>query len=593
MRQKKVVIIKPELFVFIIFIVIYISITTFHEPWFDEAQAWQIGKCATIKEMLFEIPHYEGHPPLWHLLLSIIAKLGVPFEFGLKTIGFVLSTSSAGIILFRSRLPKFARLLLPFSYFFFYQNAIIVRPYGLMFVAMLLLGIEYHNRKAHPWRVVGLLSLLCFTSAYGIVFAGGIAICILWDIIQEKRLCGVLKELLKDPRTLSLLLLLLLAIILVVEIFPRPNTYSPVIVGKNSFFICLLCTILTLPAECFLTTGSWFSIDRTLLQNVFISKYELALFCFIGIVVWFLLICISSRKNLKLLLVPYTLFSLFAAKVYFSGHHLVSVFIFLLFWFEVECQDNHVFEIGHLLSERIVKTESDKKLIQYLYIGLGLVSLLIPIYWTSAATYHDIVSDYSFGRNVASFIKNKGMEDCLILADWSVSGSLFPQSEGKVDYVNPYMCGTGTELSAYFSHNMALNLNDGIDHKAYSIHKLGTYEESEEAKGRWRGKGKPDLIVGHPDLEQVYDSNLNYSEYSLVMLDYTNYIWKAGYTYASTPLFLRNDLVNQFDVEPITGIELMVLNGLIITEDMKEQYNNGVPVEDIIKPYLDAMFGEK
>ena len=35
-----------------------------HEPWFDEAQAWVIARDNSLKDILFFIPHYEGHPPL-------------------------------------------------------------------------------------------------------------------------------------------------------------------------------------------------------------------------------------------------------------------------------------------------------------------------------------------------------------------------------------------------------------------------------------------------------------------------------------------------------------------------------------------------
>ena len=57
LKEKRI-----ELFVFLIYVVGYILISAFHEPWFDEAQAWQIAKCANIKDILFEIPHYEGLP---------------------------------------------------------------------------------------------------------------------------------------------------------------------------------------------------------------------------------------------------------------------------------------------------------------------------------------------------------------------------------------------------------------------------------------------------------------------------------------------------------------------------------------------------
>ena len=62
----------------------------FHEPWFDEAQSWAIARSGTIKEILFEIPHYEGHPPLWHLILVPFAKLGAPYELSLAAVNIFL-----------------------------------------------------------------------------------------------------------------------------------------------------------------------------------------------------------------------------------------------------------------------------------------------------------------------------------------------------------------------------------------------------------------------------------------------------------------------------------------------------------------------
>ena len=64
---------KKDYITSVIIIILYISglifIGCFHEPWFDEAQAWLIAKSASYKEIITVVPHYEGHPPLWHLLL--------------------------------------------------------------------------------------------------------------------------------------------------------------------------------------------------------------------------------------------------------------------------------------------------------------------------------------------------------------------------------------------------------------------------------------------------------------------------------------------------------------------------------------------
>ena len=168
---------RAEWAALILFALSNLLISCYHEPWFDEAQAWQIAKCASLREILFVLPHYEGHPPLWHLLLVVPARLGVPFELGLKSVGFVISTTTAALLLFRSKMPRPARLLLPFSYFFFYQYGVIIRPYSLALLVLLLLGMAFEDRNTKPWRFTGLLALLCLSSAYGIVLAGGIALC--------------------------------------------------------------------------------------------------------------------------------------------------------------------------------------------------------------------------------------------------------------------------------------------------------------------------------------------------------------------------------------------------------------------------------
>ena len=249
----------PEGLAFAVFLAALGAVSYFHEPWFDEAQAWLIARDASYGDILFLLPHYECHPPLWHLILSLPAKLGVPFEAGLKTIGFLIPAVTAALLLFRSRLPRPVRLCLPFGYFFFYQYGVIVRPYSLMLLTALLLGMTFPARERHPWRTVGLLALLCLTSAYGIVLSAGIAACMVWELWREKGFVRLLRELVSDRRTAALLALLAGAVLLMLEILPRPETASAAFADRNPFLLCLLCALLTLPGECLLTTSGWFS----------------------------------------------------------------------------------------------------------------------------------------------------------------------------------------------------------------------------------------------------------------------------------------------------------------------------------------------
>ena len=72
-----------------VYVVVVITVMCFHEPWFDEAQSWLIARDCSWHDLLLVRPHYEGHPPLWWLLLAIPARLGVPYEWGIKSIQLV------------------------------------------------------------------------------------------------------------------------------------------------------------------------------------------------------------------------------------------------------------------------------------------------------------------------------------------------------------------------------------------------------------------------------------------------------------------------------------------------------------------------
>ncbi len=330
---------KPEWVVYTCFLLFFITVSYFHEPWFDEAQAWMIARDASLNEILFVLPHYECHPPIWHLLLLIPAKLGVPFELGLKTVGFLISAASAGLLIFRTKLPRPVRLLLPFNYFFFYQYGVVTRPYGLMLLIFILLGQVFPERNMRPWRTVLLMTLLCMTSAYGIVIAGGIAIGMVWELWREKGTKRALSELFRGPCSQSLSALLGIALLLIIQIKPQPNTYVSSFPERNPFLLCLIVSLLTFLADCLLTSASWFKSDVLLLQTTYLDPTELVSLCFIGMLLWIFLICASSRKNLKYILIPHTLFAVFSAWVYFAGHHIGVIFMLLLFWWEVLAQD--------------------------------------------------------------------------------------------------------------------------------------------------------------------------------------------------------------------------------------------------------------
>lgn len=154
------------------YVIVVGTVMCFHEPWFDEAQAWLIARDCSWREMILERPHYEGHPPLWWMMLAAPAKLGVPYEIGLKSINLACATLMIWLLEFKTKLPEPFKVILPFSYFLCYQYGVTSRPYALMVAAMLLVAINWKTRDEKPWREALSMMLLCLTSSYGLVIAG-------------------------------------------------------------------------------------------------------------------------------------------------------------------------------------------------------------------------------------------------------------------------------------------------------------------------------------------------------------------------------------------------------------------------------------
>lgn len=99
----------PRTVTFSAYLAVIVIVMCFHEPWFDEAQSWLIARDSSFSELLTLRPHYEGHPPLWTLILSIPAKTGVPYEIGLKSVQFLCAIVLGSWLIFRAPFNRLTR----------------------------------------------------------------------------------------------------------------------------------------------------------------------------------------------------------------------------------------------------------------------------------------------------------------------------------------------------------------------------------------------------------------------------------------------------------------------------------------------------
>src|SRR5690242_15839774 len=87
-----------------------------HEPWADEAQAWQLARNLPLHDLFLTNLHYEGHPILWYVLLRIL-NLGNVSYVGMHWVCGAIGVASTALFLFASPFPKYLKILLPFTYF--------------------------------------------------------------------------------------------------------------------------------------------------------------------------------------------------------------------------------------------------------------------------------------------------------------------------------------------------------------------------------------------------------------------------------------------------------------------------------------------
>jgi hypothetical protein len=117
----------------------------FHEPWVDEAQAWQLARSLSLPALFKTYIRYEGSPGLWYFLLWILNRAHIGYTV-LHWICGVIALAAASLLVFASPLPRYLKLTLPFTYFLMFQYAVIARNYVL--VPILLFSVAFCWKKS-------------------------------------------------------------------------------------------------------------------------------------------------------------------------------------------------------------------------------------------------------------------------------------------------------------------------------------------------------------------------------------------------------------------------------------------------------------
>jgi hypothetical protein len=538
----------PEICALVFYAIMHCIITYYHEPWYDEAVAWQIARCASIKDIFLKIPHYEGHPPLWYLVLMPFAKMGADYETSLMILGLVFSGLAVALILLKSPFPRIVRLLIPFTYYFFYQYSVITRPYCMMMLAFVLVAITYKTRNERPGRHVLSLLFLCLTSAYGIIFAG--CICVVWvmEVIREyftAKKTGLKLNLLKDKRTYWLAILLVLALILIAMIMPKSDTlafnssvFSDDSKKKNGIIKRLIYTLFAQTAES--TCTSALSVEKSLgLAQVDTGSLIGAVLAGL-IILTFIMIYGYQKRKIALFLIPYLIYSVFGAMIYYYQHHVGIVLMFLVFWFWAASESDS--------SRNLKLGERDLKIVQSGAILFGAILFIVSLFWSIMASINEVRYTYGAGRNEAEFISYYGLDNYNIMTEWVVSQN----EDEEITSINTNEFALTDNVEAYMDHNIFYNYYFGKDEANYSTHEIPTDKEIEETLKIWKEKGYPDVLYQMPELSLIWDEDeLSYDDYALVYLEPVDFIIKNEVQVGCSKIYVRRDLLDELGLVEI------------------------------------------
>ena len=156
-----------------------------HEFWFDEAQAWTIARDNTIGGIFYQLG-YEGHPPLWYLILYVFSHMG--FECTVMSIiSWFITAVAAAVVMFKAPFHIVTKAALLFSGGFLFLNSVMSRVYCLINLLVVLTAWLYPKRRAHPILFGVLIALLANTHICISGFIGIMGIFMITDLLRSFR----------------------------------------------------------------------------------------------------------------------------------------------------------------------------------------------------------------------------------------------------------------------------------------------------------------------------------------------------------------------------------------------------------------------
>ncbi|MGN0675779.1 MAG: hypothetical protein ACI4KG_08490 [Oscillospiraceae bacterium] len=415
-----------------------------HELWFDEAQAWTIARDNNISG-IFDQLKYEGHPPLWYLILYVFSHLGFSCDI-IPLISWFFTVAAAAIIMFKSPFSTITKAAVLFSGGFLFFNSVISRVYCLINLIMVIIAWLYPKRKEHPILFGMLIALLANTHICVSGFIGIIGIFMIIDLFKDWKSNSVKKN------TLNLIGLAISGIGVLTMVLPLLNSLNlNSSTSKNELTLKLVLNSII---------DSPLNISLSLIGSY--CKY-LPIYLISGVIsVLFIVLVLLMRHKIKpfLMLIFFCAFYIITTEIcWFTIPNRAHVFVlafFIILWIaEYEPENNMSTKKNKL------KLNADTKIIKniiafvckidrnYLHSYNVIITLILISSIPIGAMYliNDYTKPFCPSKDTAEYIKSNFPENTVFVTD----GEIVAQLAAYLPEYKFYSLSCN-ELNSYVSH---------------------------------------------------------------------------------------------------------------------------------------------
>lgn len=172
---------RREYAVWFAWVVACVFVVGRHEMWFDELQPWAIVRHARSIPQLMDNIRWEGHPPLWYLVLWPISRV-TAWQGAVQFVNVVFCSATVLLVLRYMPVALSVRVGIVFGYVPMYELGVISRSYGLMS----LLGVSAMV-LAQRKRTTYLAVLLAIAMAATVVQATPLALALIATFLMREK----------------------------------------------------------------------------------------------------------------------------------------------------------------------------------------------------------------------------------------------------------------------------------------------------------------------------------------------------------------------------------------------------------------------